>query len=169
METLDEGDLGTFSIDAPENNAANVLPKGEYPMCLVKSEVKLNKDNKTQVLACEFQILPPHEFANRKLFQQIPFRTTSGESGKQTWVRIGATKLSSLARATIGKDPKNSRDMWNKPCIGVVKVTPATGEFDAGNEITKFKCRSVSGGIAPPPPANEPEREAPPAGDNPYA
>jgi len=161
-----EGDLGTFSIDAPENNAANVLPKGEYPVCLVKSEVKFNKDLKTQVLHCEFQILPPHEFANRKIFQQIPFRTTSTEEGKITWVRIGATKLSSLARACLGRDPKNSRELWNKPVIAVVKISEATANFDASNEITKFKARSASLGMNPPPPVDPPAGANPPANTN---
>ncbi|NBW12844.1 MAG: DUF669 domain-containing protein [Caulobacteraceae bacterium] len=165
---MSAGNLGGFDPNAPENNAANVLPKGEYPVAMVRSEVKLNKDGKTQVLHCEFQVLPSHEFANKKIFQQIPFRTTNTDPGKQDWVRIGATKLSSLARALNIPTLNDSSELLNKPCIAMVKVKEASDGYDASNEITKFKPRSTSQGIAPPvaPPVAAPAQSTP--GNSPW-
>jgi hypothetical protein len=144
------GNLGGFDANAPENNAANVLPKGEYPVCLTKAEVKFNKDGKTKVLHCEFQVLPPHEFANKKIFEQIPFFTTNTDPGKQQWVQIGASKLSSLGRAVNVLTINDSGELMNKPCIANVKVNPPNDEYDASNSITKFKPRTASQGITPP-------------------
>lgn len=164
------GDLGGFDANAPENNTANVLPKGDYPVCLTQATVKMNSDGKTKVLHCKFQVLPPHEFANKIIFENIPFATTNQDPGKQQWVQIGAAKLSSFGRAVNVLTINNSSELLNKPCIAAVKVNPPKDIYDASNSITKFKPRTASVNAPQPtePATQQPIPPALPAGANPF-
>lgn len=172
---------GGFDAKAPENNASNVIPKGEYLAALVKSELKPTKDGRGSRLNLDFQICSG-EFQNKHVFESLniylrrnEFKTiTEWESALKAdektlqAVTIARGQMSELCRAVNVINPRDSVELHGKPVIIKVGIQEANADFPAKNKITGYKAKTVSAGQVTMPPVTQPQVEQQPATGNPW-
>lgn len=134
-------DLGLKDVKA---NEFELIPPGEYPAIVTKSEMKPTKDGTGQRLNLTLQILNG-KFQNRTLFDGLNVKNKSSQAEQ-----IGRGQLKSLCVAVNVPDPKTSEELHNKPLTIVVK----TGKDQNGNprsEIKSYKARLPTTTAATPP------------------
>ena len=167
---------GGFDAKAPENNASNVIPKGEYPAILIKSELKDTANGKGKRLNLDFQILSG-EFQNKRIFESLniylrrnEFKTiaeweTALKADDKTLqaVTIARGQMSELCRAVNVTNPQDSSELHNKPVIIKVGIQEANADFPAKNKITGYKPKGAAAQtptMFTPPPVNAPAMPA---------
>lgn len=138
--------LGNFNANEHENVLFSPIPKGEYPIIAIKSEIKENSNKTGSYIKVEFQVVNG-PFQNRKLFKNFNWTTTRADENGRKAVQIGKGQFSAFCRAAGILTPTDTAQLHNIPVIGVVKITPAKGDYDEGNDITDFK--SASGATTP--------------------
>jgi hypothetical protein len=149
-----------FDANAPENNQ-QLIPKGDYPAVLVKSEVKQTANGKYEVLTVDFQILTG-EYQNKHILDRFNFKPLSPTppDNEKEAARIGAAKISELCRAVNVPTPKDSSELHGKPVVVKLGVQEAKGGYPARNSINGFKPRNFAApvaAVAPQTPTPEPE------------
>lgn len=167
---------GGFNAQAPENNASNVIPKGEYTAILIKSELKSTKDGRGSRLNLDFQILSG-EFQNKHVFESLNIYLRRNEFNTLAeWeaalkaddrtlqaVTIARGQLSELCRAVNVINPQDSSELQHRPVIIKVGIQEANADFPAKNKITAYKPKGVTvqaPTMFTPPPANAPEMQS---------
>lgn len=141
-----------------------VIPAGTYNAMMVESEMKPTKMNDGAYLSCTFEILDG-EYKGRKVFTNLNLQNQN-----PTAVEIAYRSLSAICHAVGVIQCQDSAQLHNRPLQIVVKVKPATGEYEAGNEIKGYKAiqqaaPAAAPGVMPPPtaPAAAPAAWTPPA------
>lgn len=127
-----------FNANDPAFKEANLIPKGNYKVALVESDVKVSTDGATETFYGTFQILEG-EFANRKISDRFAFKTTSTEPGKLMNVKIGGGRLSEFSRSLNILNPKDSLELHDKPVLAYVSISKERPGYPSRNEITGFK------------------------------
>lgn len=108
------------------------IPKGDYPVCVVASEMKTSKAG-DKYLALTAQVLRG-EFQNRRIFVNLNL-FSSNETAKQ----MSKALLSSLCRAVGIMTPSDSSELHDKPCIAALTVREGKGDYGPSNSVTAFK------------------------------
>ena len=136
------GNLSGFNAQNVEPGGFDVLPAGEYEVCIVSSVVEPTKAGDGKFLKLELQVLNG-PFQNRKVFDRLNLWNPSQQA-----VTIAQGTLSAICRAVGVLTPQDSSDLHNKPlrCKVVVKKSEEYGE---SNEVKAYKPRTAGPVAAP--------------------
>lgn len=121
----------------PQGNF-EVIPAGEYRVQVVQSDMKPTKNGDGQYLWLELDILDG-DYANRKIFDRINLENANSQT-----VEIAKRVFSALCHATGVIGAQDSEELHYKPCIAVVQVRPAKGEYGPSNQIRTYKPVDVA-------------------------
>ncbi len=135
-------------------NAANVspsvvyapLPAGDYQAIITESETKATKDGQGQYLQLKLQI-QGGEFAGRVLFDRLNLWNNNQQAQE-----IAQRALSAICHAVGILQVGDSQELHNRPLIATVKVKPASGNYEANNEIKGYKAAQLAAAPAFMPP-----------------
>ena len=123
-------ELGNFDAnDVPPAEVFELLPAGRYEAMIVESELKPTKNNDGQRLVLVWQVVEG-EHEGRKIFQGLNI-----DNPNEKAVAIAKRELSAICHATGKIKISDSEELHDIPCVIVLKVVPAKGDFDAKNEI----------------------------------
>jgi hypothetical protein len=125
-------DLGLKDVKA--DVGFEVIPAGEYPAIVTKSEMKPTKDGTGQRLNLTLQILSG-QYQNRIVFDGLNVKNKSAQAEQ-----IGRSQLKALCVAVNVLDPKTSEELHGKPFTLKVKI----GKDQNGNprnEVAGYKAR----------------------------
>lgn len=110
-----------------------ILPEGEYRVQAVKSEMRPTKSGDGQYLWFEFEILDG-EYANQRLWDRLNLVNQNTQARE-----IAERQFSALCHATGAIGVSDSEEIHHRPCIAVVKVRPAKGDYGPSNDIKTYK------------------------------
>lgn len=135
-------------------NATNVapsqaftpLPAGDYQAIITESETKATKDGQGQYLQLKLQI-QGGEFAGRVLFDRLNLWNNNQQAQE-----IAQRALSAICHAVGILQVGDSQELHNRPLIATVKVKPASGNYEANNEIKGYKAAQLEAAPAFMPP-----------------
>lgn len=136
-------DLG-MAFDAssvPAQQSFDTIPPGKYPVQITQSEMRDNKAGTGKYLWLEMQITDG-QHAGRLLWDRLNLINQN-----QTAVDIAYQTLGAICKAAGIPVCKDSEELHMRPLIANVKVRPASGGYDASNEIKGYE---PPGSSAPP-------------------
>ena len=120
--------------DHPAQTPFDPLPEGEYVVVLDKAERKNLRDPASGArLACEFTVIRG-EYEGRKLFDGFNLWHVKDEPRQ-----ISERQFSSLINACGKLAVADTDELLHIPVVAVVKIRPASGGFDAQNQIKTYK------------------------------
>ncbi len=122
----------------PGGRSFDPIPAGWYPVMIVGSEMKPTKAGTGRYLQLELDIIDG-EFEGRKLFDRLNL-----DNPNQQAVDIARRTLSQILAAVGIMSPKDSSELHYIPLRAKVKIKPASGEYEASNEIKAYG--SINGG-----------------------
>lgn len=126
-------DLHGFNADEVEPNAPrDPIPAGWYKVVIAESEEKATKAMTGSYLMLTMEVIEG-DHAGRKLFDRLNLKNTNAQA-----VEIAYRTLSGICRAVGVNTPRTSQDLHDKPLMAKVKVKPATGDYEASNEVTEY-------------------------------
>lgn len=152
----------------PATGAQDPIPAGWYTAVLEKSELKPTANNpNNHRLSLGFTVIEGPR-AGSKIFDGLNIRHDNAQTQE-----IAHKQLSALCHAVNVLTPGDSVQLHNIPLKIKVKLKPAVGQYDAGNEVTAYKSLTEwansqaanaqgAASVAPvvnvfaPPPANNP-------------
>ena len=129
-----EINFNTADAPEPDNNFAPI-PAGEYPMRVINSEMRDTKAGNGKRLVLEIDITDGPQ-QGRKLWQGFNLVNPNPQA-----VEISQRQLAQLCLAVGKVAITDSDELHMQEFIGKVKVTPAQGGYDPGNEIAQYKPR----------------------------
>ena len=120
-----------------------VIPAGEYPMQIVKSERKPTKKQTGDMLVLEMEVIQG-DHKGRRLWVNLNLWNRNQDA-----CEIASRELATISRA-VGFDgpPGESEKLHRIPFIGKVKVKPASGQYKEGNELKGYKSYKAEGAIS---------------------
>ena len=142
-------DLNGFNAAEVAPTSFDVLPSGEYDVCIVGSEMKSTKNGAGKMLNLELQILSG-EYQNRKLFDNLNLDNPSTKA-----VEIARGTLSAICRAVGVLTPRDSAELHNKP-LRIKLSVEKSEEYGEQNRIKAYKPRQTGPAFSPPPAAAAP-------------
>ena len=128
------------------SQAFTPLPAGDYQAIITESETKATKDGQGQYLQLKLQI-QGGEFAGRVLFDRLNLWNNNQQAQE-----IAQRALSAICHAVGILQVGDSQELHNRPLIATVKVRPASGNYEANNEIKGYKAAQLSAAPAFMPP-----------------
>lgn len=153
--------MATISFNATNIAPSQVytpLPAGDYPVIITESEVKPTKDGQGQYLQLKLQI-QGGEFSGRTLFDRLNLWNNNQQAQE-----IAQRALSAICHAVGILQVGDSQELHNRPLIATVKVKPASGAYEANNEIKGYKAAQLT---ATAPAFMPPQAQAAPAANAP--
>lgn len=123
----------------------DVLPAGTYNIRMTASETKPTKDGTGSYLSITWTVADG-PYANRKLFDRLNLNNKSKQA-----VDIAYQTLSAICHATGVMQLQDSSQLHGILLSCKVKIKPAEGKYDEGNEISSYMA--VAGGAPGQPPA----------------
>lgn len=132
-----------------------ILPDGEYRVQAVKSEMRATKDGNGQYLWIEFDVLDG-EYTGAKLWDRLNLVNQNTQARE-----IAERQFSALCHATGAIGVSDSEEIHHRPCMAVVKVRPAKGDYGPSNDIKTYKAADgaassrPAGAKVPPPVSNQ--------------
>jgi hypothetical protein len=109
------------------------LPAGLYNGVVTRTQLKDTKDGTGKYLEVEFDISSPAEFSNRKFWDRFNLINKNQDA-----VRIAKEQLADLAKAAGLDVLTDDTDLHGKEVTLILKVRPASGNFQASNECEKY-------------------------------
>lgn len=137
------GGFDATAVAPQEGRNYDPLPAGAYDVEITNAEVKDAKSGNGSGMKVEYTVISG-AFAKRKVFQYINLRHTNTQAEQ-----IGQSQLSALCRAVGIAKLLDSDHLFQKMLRISVKVRPASGGYDAGNDVTGYEAL----GAAAPTPA----------------
>jgi len=126
-------DLQGFDAnEVPPAESRDPVPAGWYKVVIAESEETPTKAQTGSYLELRMEIIEG-DHAGRKLFDRLNLNNPN-----QTAVEIAQRTLSSICRAVGVNAPRDSSDLHDKPLMAKVKVKPASGDYDASNEVAEY-------------------------------
>jgi hypothetical protein len=119
--------------DAPESTSFDALPAGDYVCIISDSEMKDTKAGNGQYLQCTLQVIDGKQ-QGRQLWTR--FNLVNPNS---TAVEIATRQLGELCRALGLASVDDSSELHDKPFVAKVKLRPASGQYDASNDVALYK------------------------------
>lgn len=148
MGALNQLFPGGFDANAVEPDAGRdfaPLPPGAYDVEISNAEVKDTRTGTGCYLSLEMTILGPTGIG-RKVWSNITLKNANAQAEQ-----IGQSQLAAVCRAVgIGK-LDDSDQLFQKVLRVRLKVTAATAQYQAKNEVTAYEA---TGTQAPPPAAS---------------
>lgn len=113
------------------NDGYDVLPAGDYRVCITAAQLKPTKAATGELINLELQVLDG-QFQNRKIFDRINWKNPN-----QMAQEIGRATLSSICRAVGVLTPKDTSELLNRPLRCKIKVR-RTEQYGDQNEVVKY-------------------------------
>jgi hypothetical protein len=128
-------DLGqTFDANSvPDQQSFDTIPPGKYQVQITQSEMRDNKAGTGKYLWLEMQIIDGPS-AGRLLWDRLNLINQN-----QTAVDIAYQTLGAICKAVGIPVCKDSEELHMRPMVANVKVKPASGQYDASNEIKGYE------------------------------
>jgi hypothetical protein len=129
------GNLSSSKFDArtvEPSGSFDLLPKGDYEVLIIDSEMKATKNGDGEYLALELQVTSG-EHKGRILWTNLNLRNPNAKAEE-----IARGTLSAICRAVGVLTPQDSSELHNKPLLAVVRIKtdPTYGDK---NEVRGFK------------------------------
>lgn len=126
--------IGDFKRDSlPKGEGFTPVPAGWYIVTISGSEVKETKDGTGTYIKLVLDIQGPSH-AGRKIFSNINIRNKSPDAE-----RIGLQQLREIMEAGGLDDVTDSDQLIGVTLEAKVAVKPASGDYEAGNEIKGYR------------------------------
>lgn len=119
------------------------LPAGDYHVIITESEVKPTKAGDGQYLQLKLEV-QSGEFAGRTLFDRLNLWNNNRQAQE-----IAQRTLSQICHAVGVLQVNDSQELHHKPLVASVKVKPASGNYDASNEIKGYKVAAMQPAAQP--------------------
>jgi len=130
-----------FTLDdlpVPQNNF-EPLPEGWYTASISDAEIKTTKAGNGQYINVKYSIIgPTHQ--GRMVFGMVNIKNPNPKAEE-----IGRQQLGEIMRA-IGLSKVSDTDQLIGGSLSIkLKITPASGDYEASNNVSSFKA--LAGGI----------------------
>lgn len=127
MASLD----GFNAADVAPSEGFDVLPAGEYRVCIVSSELKPTKSGNGQLINLQLQVLDG-QYQNRRIFERINWVNPNPQAQQ-----IGRGTLSAICRSVGILTPGDTAELHNKPMRAKIKVKHSE-QYGDQNEVVKY-------------------------------
>jgi hypothetical protein len=145
-------------VPPDDHDGFTPLPAGWYHVEIIGSEAVMSKTPEAgEMLKLQVEINANEhpEHAGRQVWRRLCVNHQTNEQTRN----IARRQLSSICHA-IGLNPMNSPDeLLGAKLVVKLKVTPAKGEYEAGNDITAWKAPEAQQETQPPPKQAQPPRQ----------
>ena len=141
--------LSSYNFNAEEiepSSSFDPIPAGWYKAIISNSEMKPTRDGYGEYLSLTLQIIEG-QYENRLVFARLNLKNANDKA-----VDIARKDLAAICRAVGVMSPKSSEELHDKPLMIKVKVRPASGEYDASNDVGGYKADEGTDFTPPPPP-----------------
>jgi hypothetical protein len=125
--------------DGNEEGSFEVMPPGKYAAIIMNSEVKSTKSGNGSYLTLMFKITEG-DYENRTVFANLNL-----DNPNEKAVAIARRDLTKICKACGVAAIQDSSELHGIPMQITLKVTPATDQFAARNEITNYAPLTDSG------------------------
>ena len=151
--------LSGYNFNAEEiepSSSFDPIPAGWYQAIISNSEMKATRDGYGEYLSLTLQVIEG-QYENRLVFARLNLKNANDKA-----VDIARKDLAAICRAVGVMSPKSSEELHDKPLMIKVKVRPASGDYEASNDIGGYK--TVEGqDLTPAPKAASKPQTPPPA------
>ena len=141
--------LSGYNFNAEEiepSSSFDPIPAGWYKAIISNSEMKPTRDGYGEYLSLTLQVIEG-QYENRLVFARLNLKNANEKA-----VDIARKDLAAICRAVGVMSPKSSEELHDKPLMIKVKVRPASGEYDASNDVGGYKADEGTDFTSPPPP-----------------
>ena len=154
MNNLSSYNFNTEEIEP--SSSFDPIPAGWYQAIISNSELKATRDGYGEYLSLTLQVIEG-QYENRLVFARLNLKNANDKA-----VDIARKDLAAICRAVGVMSPKSSEELHDKPLMIKVKVRPASGDYEASNDIGGYKA--VEGAnLTPAPKAASKPQTPPPA------
>jgi hypothetical protein len=126
--------LGNFNANdfIEEEKDFSPIPAGDYPVMVESTEMKTTKAGTGKYVSAKIIVLDGKS-KGRVLFTNFNIENPNPEAAK-----IGRSQLANLVKACGLESIVDTSQLHSKPIIARVTIKPASGGYDASNEIKRF-------------------------------
>ena len=151
--------LSAYNFNAEEvepSSSFDPIPAGWYTAIINNSEMKATRDGYGEYLSLTLQVIEG-QYENRLVFARLNLKNANDKA-----VDIARKDLAAICRAVGVMSPQASEELHDIPLMIKVKVRPASGDYEASNDIGGYKA--VEGAnLTPAPKAASKPQTPPPA------
>ncbi len=129
--------LSAYNFNAEEvepSSSFDPIPAGWYQAIINASEIKPTRDGYGEYLSLTLQVIEG-QYANRLVFARLNLKNANDKA-----VDIARKDLAAICRAVGVMSPQSSEELHDKPLMIKVKVRPASGDYEASNDIGGYKA-----------------------------
>ena len=124
-----------FNAESIEPNTSyEPIPAGWYQAIISSSEMKATRDGYGEYLSLTLQVIEGN-YQNRLVFARLNLKNANDVA-----VDIARKDLAAICRAVGVMSPQASEELHDIPLMIKVKVRPASGEYEASNDIGGYKA-----------------------------
>ena len=148
--------LAGYNFNAEEvepSSSFDPIPAGWYQAIISNSELKATRDGYGEYLSLTLQVIEG-QYSNRLVFARLNLKNANDKA-----VDIARKDLAAICRAVGVMSPQSSEELHDKPLMIKVKVRPASGDYEASNDIGGYKA--VEGANLTPAPKQQKAPAAP--------
>lgn len=128
-------DLGmNFQADQYEAPSFDPVPKGEYVVNIIDSDVAVNSKNTGKNLKLTLEIIDG-QFKGRKIFESLSFQNPN-----ETAERIARGMISAICHAIGLTHLTDTQHLHNKPFLGKIKISKGQDGYDDSNSLAGAKA-----------------------------
>ena len=126
---------GTFDSTQVDTgpDSFDPIPPGDYKVQIVQSEMRPTKNGNGQYLWLELDVIDG-QHQGRKLWDRVNLVNPNPQAQQ-----IGEKILAQICQATGELTASDSEQFHLKPMLAKVKVQPASGQYDASNQIKGYR------------------------------
>lgn len=119
---------------APDTGTGDPIPAGWYIATVTESDIKPTSNGAGARLAVTMTIHEPAKYAGRKVFTGFNIKNDNPVAQD-----IAFKQLSALAHAVGVLQVEDSQQLHGIPLKIRIKVKPASGQYEAGNDVTAYR------------------------------
>lgn len=131
------------AADVPERETFSLMPNGDYLAIISESEMKPNKKLTGHYLQLTIEILDEN-FKGRRIWSRLNL-----DNPNQTAVDIAERDLADIQLAVGVQNVSDSSELHDKPFMVTLKTKPASGVYEATNEVAAYKSSRGADGKMP--------------------
>ena len=152
-----------FNAESIEPNTSyEPIPAGWYTAIISSSEMKATRDGYGEYLSLTLQVIEG-QYENRLVFARLNLKNANEKA-----VDIARKDLAAICRAVGVMSPQGSEQLHDIPLMIKVKVRPASGDYEASNDIGGYKAVEGANLTPAPKAASKPQTPPPAATKKPW-
>ena len=157
--------LAGYNFNAEEvepSSSFDPIPAGWYQAIISNSELKATRDGYGEYLSLTLQVIEG-QYENRLVFARLNLKNANDKA-----VDIARKDLAAICRAVGVMSPQASEELHDIPLMIKVKVRPASGDYEASNDIGGYKAVEGANLTPAPKAASKPQTPPPAATKKPW-